>query len=395
MASVKFYNGFTYSQLNHQVFVPQLINPKLNINTLKFVSKRAEAIAPSFGVPGSHKVVLKGNFSMSGTSLSGPVKSIKLVGPSGKLYEITNIKGVSLWEYIIQTMNLPLNPTALTDLVFAGGISLKMGSGNDVFNGTSGKDVVKGGDGDDDLSGGNGKDFLYGQNGNDSLDGGFGNDFLFGGDGDDFIIDIFGNNLLSGENGNDNIIAGIGNDTISGGNGNDTISAGGGNDKISGGNGNDLIFAGAGNDKINAGKGNDTVLGNDGNDKINGSHGSDLITGGLGSDVLTGGRGADTFIFVSAADSAPGKGNRDVITDFKRGVDLIDLSQIDAGLAAGDQAFTFIGTNDFTGAGGELRFDKVGKKKTIVSGDIDGDGIADFQIQLTGRMGLSVDDFIL
>jgi hypothetical protein len=62
--------------------------------------------------------------------------------------------------------------------------------------------------------------------------------------------------------------------------------------------------------------------------------------------------------------------------------------------AAGDQAFTFVGSAAFTGTAGELRttFDGV---DTWVQGDISGDGVADFEIVLSGAVSLSSTDFIL
>jgi hypothetical protein len=48
---------------------------------------------------------------------------------------------------------------------------------------------------------------------------------------------------------------------------------------------------------------------------------------------------------------------------------------------AGDQAFSFIGTNAFSAAG-QLRFFQDGAGNTIVEGNIAGDPNADFQIEL-------------
>jgi hypothetical protein len=70
----------------------------------------------------------------------------------------------------------------------------------------------------------------------------------------------------------------------------------------------------------------------------------------------------------------------DLIGDFQSGVDKVDLSRIDANAgAAGDQAFSWIGSAAFTGAAGELRtYDQGGYR--WVAGDTDGDGNADFAI---------------
>ena len=94
-------------------------------------------------------------------------------------------------------------------------------------------------------------------------------------------------------------------------------------------------------------------------------------------------------------------GNRDVITDFQSGLDDIDLTGIDANTGrSGDQGFRFIGTQEFRGREGELRyqtFDQAGTANdiTVVSGDINGDRIADFEIEIVGIVQLSSGDFLL
>ena len=62
--------------------------------------------------------------------------------------------------------------------------------------------------------------------------------------------------------------------------------------------------------------------------------------------------------------------------------DRIDLSAIDADLlAAGDQAFTPIGTEvAFNGIAAELRFNG-----GFLEGDVNGDAVTDFRIELTSR----------
>jgi Ca2+-binding RTX toxin-like protein len=107
--------------------------------------------------------------------------------------------------------------------------------------------------------------------------------------------------------------------------------------------------------------------------------------------VLTGGNGADTFVLTSTADSNAAA--RDVITDFTAGSDRIDLSAIDAVLGDTDSAFHFIGDAAF-GAAGDLRAYTAGAN-TIVAGDVDGDGSADFTLMLRGAVALQETDFIL
>jgi len=60
---------------------------------------------------------------------------------------------------------------------------------------------------------------------------------------------------------------------------------------------------------------------------------------------------------------------------------------------AGNEAFIFIGTAAFAAAG-QLRSIASGAT-TTVSGDLDGDRTADFEIALTGTLTLAVGDFVL
>jgi len=116
---------------------------------------------------------------------------------------------------------------------------------------------------------------------------------------------------------------------------------------------------------------------------------SDRLAGGLGGDALYGGAGGDIFIYQSASDTLPA--GRDTIGDFAAGSDRIDLQQIDADIGlAGDQAFSYIGSNAFTGRAGELRFGD-----GTLSGDVNGDGAADFQIDVLGVPSLGANDFLL
>jgi len=73
--------------------------------------------------------------------------------------------------------------------------------------------------------------------------------------------------------------------------------------------------------------------------------------------------------------------------------DMIDLFDIDARPAAGDQAFRYIG---------DARFERAGQLRVVdkgafflVAGDINGDGRADFQIQVHSAAALLADDFVL
>lgn len=144
--------------------------------------------------------------------------------------------------------------------------------------------------------------------------------------------------------------------------------------------------------------------------------GNDHIYFGSTGDILTGGLGADTFHFVGPVKPASSYFNTGsgfggnwasssplspsaVITDFDTTRDRLDLSAIDANSkVGGDQAFKFVGTWGFTKHAGELRYEQVNKAgtaydKTMVYGDVNGDGKADFSIELSGLKTLDAGDF--
>ncbi len=167
--------------------------------------------------------------------------------------------------------------------------------------------------------------------------------------------------------------------------------------------GDGFLFGLAGNDTINGLGGNDILRGGVDNDKLNGGAGADKIMGGSGKDIMSGGAEKDTFDFNSIAETSTVAATRDVIRDFRPGLDKIDLKTIDANAKAsapGDQSFNFIGAVKFHKAAGELNIFKTDaagtvNDKTIVQGDVNGDGLADFQIELTGLKALASADFIL
>ena len=109
--------------------------------------------------------------------------------------------------------------------------------------------------------------------------------------------------------------------------------------------------------------------------------------------------GADVFRFVNADQIGRAPSARPQIRDFQSGLDVIDLSAIQADpfLFGVDSAFIFILDAPFSGAQpGELRFD-TGKisGRTLIEGDRSGDGTADFVIELTGAIPMEDRDFIL
>ncbi|MEL6478864.1 MAG: calcium-binding protein [Pseudomonadota bacterium] len=236
------------------------------------------------------------------------------------------------------------------------------------------------------LTGRGGNDTLFGMGGDDLLDGGSGGDTLDGGDGIDTATyenanfrvraDIAGSLSGLGQGAGDvfvsveNLIGSISNDELRGDGADNTIQGGNGADKLHGRAGDDILQGDAGND---------------------------VLYGNSGADRMTGGEGNNRYVYFSNSDSGVGSGNRDVITDFVSGSDRIELFRLDANTTnGGNQVFTFIGTGAFSNTPGELRFFQApGQGFTIVQGDDDGNGSADFQIELTGVITLDAADFLL
>lgn len=293
--------------------------------------------------------------------------------------------------------------------------------GNDVINGYGSYDNLYGGAGDDRLNGGSGVDRLDGGNGGDTMVGGLGNDtyivdnirdrvsetsatgggidivdasinyrltanvenlvltgFSLIGTGNALGNTIWGtggNDMLSGLAGDDIILASFGDDLLNGGNGDDELDGNWGDDLIFGGVGNDTLFGGWGTDRLEGGTGADTLIGD---------WGADILAGGAGQDVLSGGGDADSFLF-REGDTGTGTGGRDRISDYNVAQgDSINLVGIDANaLVAGNQVFAYIGDTAFGNIAGQLRA-YVDGGSTIIEGDMNGDGVADMQIELTG-----------
>jgi D-alanyl-D-alanine carboxypeptidase len=164
--------------------------------------------------------------------------------------------------------------------------------------------------------------------------------------------------------------------------GNDVLKAGRGDDRLQGGTGDDALWGRAGDDVLSGGLGNDVLYGGTGNDRL---------TGGAGRDVMHGGAGADQFIFTAATDSATGW-QRDVIRDFRSGLDKIDLTAVFDGDESG--ALTWRGGQAFSEAEGEIRVQH-GRHGSTVMLDIDGDCRADMQILVQGSQHLTASDFLL
>jgi Ca2+-binding RTX toxin-like protein len=285
--------------------------------------------------------------------------------------------------YVVGT-NYTLAANAQVEYLYADdgttGVTLHCNSYSHHVIGSAGVDNLFGGDGDDLLNGNAGADFMTGGNGNDSY---------YVNDANDHITELAGNTAGTADKAyisassyalaSDahveylyaNVSTGV------------TITGNAFTTHIIGGAGSDHLTGGSGSEFINGGKGNDT------------------ITGGGGGDTLTGGAGDDHFVFNSIADSPKVAGQYDTITDFTAGAgatgDKIDLSAIDAnGALAGDPSFHWVGSGPFVAAG-DLRAVANANGSTTITGDVNGDHVADFQIVLlaqTGHPALTANDFL-
>ncbi|WP_186002769.1 calcium-binding protein [Mycobacterium sp. KBS0706] len=323
--------------------------------------------------------------------------------------------------------------------VIGAGIENIRGTGiyNDILTGSAVANVLDGYGGNDTLNGMTGNDILVGGAGADGLDGGDGADMAdysggvagvtvnlaagagSGGDaaGDTLagIENVKGSlyqdtltgdgaaNVLQGLLGDDVLRGGAEADTLQGGSGFDTASYYSGAARVlvslvsgigSGGGAQGDTLSGIEN--LSGSQGNDSLYGNAGVNVLQGWNGNDDLIGRAGKDTLTGGAGEDRFIFAAVGDSVVGA-DADIVTDFSRAQgDRIDLMGIDAnGSAAGDQAFSFIGSALYTGVAGQLRYAFTAPGVTTIAGDVDGDKVSDFHIQLTGAIDLVASDFML
>ena len=187
-------------------------------------------------------------------------------------------------------------------------------------------------------------------------------------------------------------------------NGDDSITGGRWDDRLYGGNNDDRLYGQARDDSLFGGDGLDSLYGDSGHDVLTGESQADLLNGGAGRDRLTGGQGRDTqggggadgardvFVFRNIVESQIGAEMRDQITDFQRGSDVINLNQIDVQRGTvTDQAFDFAGQ---TAAARSVWY-VVKSTGVVLRGDVTGDGLADFEIDLRGLSALSANDLIL
>ena len=316
--------------------------------------------------------------------------------------------------------------------------------------GGSGNDVMRSDNRDNRFDGGAGDDVFEAIGSAAAVDG---NDTYIGGLGEDTYslstvsVSVTAN-LATGT------ATGVGNDTLSGiehltgGTAADRLTGDAGNNRLAGGLGSDVLEGGAGDDRLDGGGNADTAvfdglvrtftfgqsaltvsradLGTDtlvsvenlqftdgvfavmagtggvngltggaGREVIFGLDGNDIIGGSTGADVLAGGAGNDSYTYSAVEQSSAAE--RDLIADFVKGSDRINLSVIDANTevsAAGNQAFAFTagqGTGEFTAAGQLRYFYDAQTNLTVVQGNTDADTTTvELEVALVGNHALTL-----
>ena len=379
-------------------------------------------------VGGSGGDTLIGNYGDN--MLDGGAGADRMEGLSGDDTYHVDSTGDRIVEYYyggVDTVRSSINfrlPDYVENLVLTG--SARAGIGN------SGANTLVGNSADNELNGGGGSDIMIGRDGDDLYMVNSVNDLVVeaAGEGWDTVYSSI-NLTLAGEvealflrgsavnatgnaldnklvgNSLDNMIDGSGGaDVMYGQGGNDTYHADDAADRAveDEDGGIDVVVAratfhlGAYVENLTlAGSGNINAYGNWLDNVLVGNDGANILEGGLGADDATGGGGADTFLFRDGAFDGLTGSTSDRITDFDSGDgDRISLYLVDADTTvSGRQNFDFIGNAEFSGTAGELRYGQGSGGNTIISGDLDGDGVADFVIRLDGQHTLTVGDFVL
>ncbi len=265
------------------------------------------------------------------------------------------------------------------------GSTLRGGGGNDLITGGSANDTIEGGNGSDTLNGGGGEDEFLGGAGGDAYDGGDAFDTItYGADSGRILLDLQSD--VSG--------SGFAVFYDGGASSGDTFTS------IEGATGDvhaDNLRGDSNANMFSGGASSDRLYGRAGDDILYGDGGADALYGNTGADYMVGGGGAvrDRFIYFNMTETGVGSGNRDRIDDFQSGTDRIEISRFDADTTQGfKQGFDFVGSAGFSSTAGELRY-QVSGSSAIVQGDVDGDGSADFEIELLNVSSLIEADFLI
>jgi Ca2+-binding RTX toxin-like protein len=374
------------------------------------------------GTGNSLNNVLTGN--SGNNTLSGGTGTDTLIGGLGNDTYITD-GGDTITE--AENAGIDTVQSSVTHTLAANVENLTL-TGSAAINGTGNalNNVLTGNSGNNTLSGGTGTDTLDGGSGNDVLNGGGGTDVLDGGEGSDvYLVTLLADKtaaeitdtgttgtdelrfaattvgtltLLAGDTGLERVVIGTGTGASAATTGKVALNV----DATLSANGL-TITGNAGNNTLTGSGFADTLDGGAGNDALNGGLGNDVLIGGLGQDTLTGGIGNDIFKFSLITESGTTATKADVITDFVKGQDVIDLSGLDAFLATKNVNDTFIwqGTAAFSNTTqGEVRYEKfdatgTANDHTMIWIDNDKDTGVEMGIRLTGLHDLTASDFIL
>jgi serralysin len=287
--------------------------------------------------------------------------------------------------------------------------------------GGSGDDYIVGNDVANVLNGGAGNDVVSYQTAASAVTVDLGTQTHTGGGGADTLSNFEGatgskyNDVITGTSGANVIDGGDGNDTLVGGDGIDTLSYA----TASGGVKVSLALQGAAqNTGVKGGSdtasGFENLTGSAFNDNLIGNAGANVIKGGDGIDVVTLGAGADTFVAEVGFTFAKTKLKSgtmavDIVTDFNRADDLIDVSNLGRdfvwdGYAKNDKnpySLSIKSYDSIKGAENALGFDIDGKPGaegvngpvTVVYADLNG-GTPDMAIILLNTTTVDQSDFI-
>ena len=342
--------------------------------------RSVDVITDVYGNPNVQTVVMtdesgtfEESFELLTVAANASQSNVFLVGTSG-------MDSFYLYDYA-DTCDAVVHTNEGDDNVFVAGsydTYVNAGADNDTVIGGGGDDYIEGGAGDDSLSGGAGDDWIDGGAGGDTIDGGDGYDTVsFESATRSVRVDLQNPAFMYNDAVGDTYV------NV------EAFQTGGTIDQLRGdSNGNQFYTGGL----------SDRLYGRAGDDYLYGEAGADAFYGGTGADVMTGGDDLgrrDRFIFFNMVETGVGAGNRDIITDFVSGEDRIEISRFDADLTQGfKQRFDFVGDAGLSGVAGELAYVHSGGN-TIVQGDVNGDGVADFEIELSGIMDLTAIDFLI
>jgi Ca2+-binding RTX toxin-like protein len=282
---------------------------------------------------------------------------------------------------------------------------LNGGAGNDVLNGGADLDRMTGGDGSDLYYVDNIRDVVVETNATASTGGSdtvysFLSVYTLGANVENGRLLTSGVAALAGNSLDNTLYAGAGNNVLDGSTGIDTASylfAGSAvtaslaltTAQATGGSGADTLLA---IENLTGSSYNDRLTGNATANLLNGGSGNDILIGGMGKDVLIGGAGNDIFDFNAVAETGLTSSTWDIISDFTRGADKIDLSTLDANTATvTNEAFnSIIGSTAAFSAAGQLKV-----SAGVLYGNTDADSAAEFAIQIVGLNSATTADFIL